>query len=68
MNLYSFKRGIPNFENILHLGVQKYHLRKSPRTPDSTPLDFFWGYITKILYKRTSNHIEELKQNCKSTV
>lgn len=23
MNLYSFKRGIPNFENILHLGVQK---------------------------------------------
>lgn len=39
-------------------------VRWPPRSPDLTPLDFFfWGHIKDKLYKKTSTDINELRQN-----
>lgn len=38
-------------------------VRWPPRSPDLTPLDFFfWGFIKDNLYKEKSNNINELRQ------
>ncbi|GFY09958.1 transposable element Tcb1 transposase [Trichonephila clavipes] len=40
-----------------------------PRSPDLTPLDFFfWGYIKDTAYGTQVNSLEELKQNIQTAV
>lgn len=39
-------------------------VRWPPRSPDLSPLDFFfWGHIKNLLYRRTNNNMQELTQN-----
>lgn len=44
-------------------------IRWPPRSPDLTPLDyFFWGYLKNEIYKNRSNNIEDLRRNFENCI